>query len=88
MLCSVRRSALQITTVRGFQIASIHVFIKPNLSFFIIGSYPGATAAKVQSEYDNTEKAIVAAEKKLQETQQAYGEMKAARGLGGDEDQV
>lgn len=62
--------------------------MKPNLSCLTIGSYPGATAAKVQSEHDNTEKAIVAAEKKLQDTQQAYEEMKVARGLGGDEDQV
>ncbi|KAK9896974.1 meiotic nuclear division protein 1 [Cystobasidium minutum MCA 4210] len=50
-------------------------------------SYPGATAAKVKTDYENTEKAIVAAEKKLQETQQAYESMKAARGLGDDEDQ-
>lgn len=50
------------------------------------GSYPGATAARVQADFDNTEKAIVAAEKKLEETTQAFNAMRAARGMGGDDE--
>jgi hypothetical protein len=54
----------------------------------ISGSYPGATAAKVQADFDDTEKAIVAAKKKLEETTQAFNAMRAARGLGDEENQV
>lgn len=42
----------------------------------------------MQADFDNTEKAIAAAEKKLEETNQAYNAMRAARGLGDEEDQV
>ena len=51
------------------------------------GSYPGASATKLQNDYEEAKKALQAAETNLAESTAAFEAMNKARG-GGDEEEA
>lgn len=66
----------------------MHHVVDCLLLFVLVGSYPGATATRIQADYDSSDRLVKEAEKKLRDTAQAFEKMKVARGLGGGADQV
>ena len=85
---TLKRSEHQTTTVRRLFLASWSALLFGMFNFANPGGYPGASAAKLRSEYESAQISFEDAERKLRDTQEAYEKLKVARGCNEIQDEA